>query len=251
MPPSFATHPLATSFGQAASDYRRHAQVQGELARWTAEWLPPHRTGRALEIGAGPGVFTELLLPWNGPLLATDLSPEMCAAGQAALPQLDWQPMRAEAPGMGPWDWILSSGMLQWAGDPAGLFTAWRDCLAPGGHILGGLFVHETLRELYALLPPEARPIRWRTVEEWRQALDQAGLRLRRDESLTRTFPFPSALELLRSLHAVGAAPRRKLASGALRRLLREYDARHRGAGEVVTSTWTFYRFEADRVSIQ
>ena len=221
-----------------------NAGVQTAMAEWLAEWLPAKRAGRALEVGAGPGLFTRLMLPWSGPLTASDISPAMCAVGRQTLPSVRWRVMAAEAPVKGPWDWIFSSSMLQWAVDPDAIFPAWRKVLAPGGRLVSGIFVNESLSEWRALAG-EATPLAWRTPKEWGAHLDRAGFRVLRDETRKRVFTHPSAHAFLRSLHRVGAAPARRFPAGRLRRLLREYEARH-GSAQGVRATWTFYRFEAE-----
>ncbi len=234
---------VIASFERGAESYLAHAQVQEAMADWVAEWLPRPRRGRALEVGAGPGVLTRRLLPWSGGLVATDASAAMCRAARKALPSATWRTMLAEKPLPGPWDWILSSSMLQWAEDPAEIFAAWRGRLAPGGRVLGGLFAAGSLPE-WGEVAGGWSPLRWRSGEEWRVALAGAGLRLLRDETQARTFLYPSARDFLRSLHATGAAPRRRLGPGPLRRLLAQYEERS-GRGGPVSARWRFYRFEA------
>ncbi len=234
---------VIASFERMAPTYLAHAGVQEELAGWLAEWLPADRKGRALEIGAGPGVFTRRLLPWEGPLLATDGSRAMCAAGRAAWPAATWRTMAAERPVAGPWDWIFSSSMLQWLEDPVAALTAWRKRLAPGGRVLAGFFVAGSLEE-WSVLAGQP-PLRWRTREEWRAVLKAAGLGLRRDGMERRVLYHPSAAVFLRSLHGTGAAPLRRLPPTRLRRLLREYEDRHRTSAGV-PARWHFYRFEAE-----
>jgi len=236
---------IAASFTRAAQTYRRHADVQRALAAWVGAWLPINRTGRAIELGAGPGIFTEWLLPWSDEFVATDVSPEMCAIGRAVVPQASWRTMAAEAPTDGPWDWIFTSSMLQWVHAPADVFAACRSQLAPGGKILGGLFVSGSLPEL-GELAPEIGPVRWRTAESWRAMIELGGLKLVRDEVCTHVQEYASALAFWRSLHGVGAAPERRLSSGALRRLLRLYQL-HFGGAHGTRATWMFYRFEAER----
>jgi len=238
---------VASSFGRAAARYRDNASVQRAMAEWLAEWLPPaaDRAGSALELGAGPGVFTEKLLPWGGPLLATDLSPEMCAEGARRLPQVAWQPAFAEAPPTGPWDWIFTSSMLQWINHPVAAIAAWHAVLKPGARILGGLFVAPTISE-WTELTCATEPITWQSAEQWNTNLSSAGFKLLRSESKTELLEFPSARAFLRSLHAVGAAPARRTSPERLRSLLREYDARF-GSPAGVRSSWTFFRFEATR----
>jgi malonyl-CoA O-methyltransferase len=234
---------IIASFDRAAATYGLHAEVQESMAAWLAEWLPARRIGRALEVGAGPGVFTRRILPWAGPLLATDASSAMCAAGRSALPAVKWRTMPAERPLPGPWDWIFSSSMLQWSEDPAAVFTAWRQRLAPGGRVLAGLFAAGSLEE-WSALAGEA-PLCWRTPEEWRARLEGSGLRLLRERAERRVFYHLSAAALLRSLHGTGAAPRRRLPPARLRQLLREYEERHQSEAGV-PAHWHFYRFEAE-----
>jgi len=233
---------LAASFGRAATKYDEHAGVQAALANWLAEWLPADRSGRALEIGAGPGIFTRRLRPWPG-LIATDLSPAMCAAGRAALPDVEWREMAAENPATGPWDWIFCSSMLQWAADPAKIFSAWKKVLAPGGRILAGLFVAGSLAEWRAVAGSDS-PVWWRTEQEWRDHFRACDLRVEREESQPRIFWHSTARDFLRSLHGVGAAPQRRMPAGRLRSLLRDYESRF-SAPEGVRATWKFYRIEA------
>ena len=235
------------SFSRAAGTYVGHAAVQLAMAEWLAEWLPVKRRGRALELGAGTGVFTRRLLPWTGTLTATDMAEAMCNEGRVTLPQVPWRVMRAEAPEREPaCDWIFSSSMLQWMEDPGAVFAAWREALKPGGRVLAGLFVEGSLPELRALTPG-ASPLTWRTPAMWDEALEQGGLRRVRSEASTRVFYQKTALDQLRSLHGVGAAPVTLFAPGRLRRVLREYEDRHEDE-RGVPATWVFYRFEAERV---
>lgn len=240
-----AEMPVVASFDAAAERYRKHAIVQRAMAAWLAEWLPVERRGRALEIGAGSGLFTELLVPWNDLLLATDLSPAMCAAGRQAVPAATWTVMSADALEGSGWQWVFSSSMLQWARQPDRILAQWRERLAPGGRILAGLYIAETLPEM-RLATGWAGPVQWRSMEFWRATLAQAGLVLERDSVERRVFHHSSALAFWRSLHEVGAAPSRRMPPGQLRRWLREYDLRFASALGV-RATWTFYRFEAAR----
>lgn len=235
------------SFSRAAVTYAGHANVQAAMADWLAEWLPTERSGRALELGAGTGLFTRKLLPWTGALTATDLAEAMCREGRAGLPQVEWRVMRAEAPASAiACDWVFSSSMLQWMDDPAAVFAAWREVLKPGGRVLAGLFAEGSLAELRALTPG-ASPLTWRAPAMWDAALAQAGLRRVRSETRTQVFYYPTAVEFLRSLHGVGAAPVQQFTGGRLRSVLRDYEQRHREQRGVL-ATWVFHRFDAERV---
>lgn len=229
---------LKASFGRAAADYERYAPVQTAMAAWLAEWLPEEREGDALELGAGTGLFTKHAQPWGGRYVASDASAGMVAHGRTRVGGVEWRELTAEQPGGGAWSWILSSSMLQWVSDPTTVLAEWRRALAPGGRVLAGFYVAETLPELRGLLG-DAGPVEWRTHWAWREAFRAAGLRVTRANVARRSFAHGSARELLRSLHAVGAAPERKVAPGRLLAWLREQ-------GETpMEATWTFFRCEA------
>jgi malonyl-CoA O-methyltransferase len=224
---------VAASFSRAAEGYAEHARVQRAMADWLAEWLPEARRG------AGTGEFTRRALPWTGRYVATDLAAGMCAAGARAVPGAEWREASADCPPTGRWDWVFSASMLQWVANPEPVLRAWRQELVPGGRMLAGLFVAETLPELRDLLGGWS-PVPWRTAAEWRAAAEAAGWRLRRETVERRAFAYASAQALLRSVHGVGAAPERRQSTGPLRRWLKA-----QGEGPM-HATWTFYRFEAE-----
>lgn len=230
---------LERSFGRAAEGYDAHAPVQTAMAEWLAEWLPERRVGAALELGAGTGLFTRLAMSSAATYVASDASAEMVARGRARLPGAEWRVARAERAPAGPWDRVFSSSMLQWVDDPAAVLRRWREVLAPGGRVLAGFYVADTLPELRGLLG-DAAPLRWRGSEEWRAAFAAAGLRILRSDTEERVFGYADARELLRSLHGVGAAPARLLEPSRLLGWLRE----RRGAP--MDATWTFFRCEAE-----
>jgi SAM-dependent methyltransferase len=232
------------SFSRAATRYSRHARVQQAVADWLAEWLPRDRRGRALEVGAGPGTFTRRLLPWDGRIVASDLSAAMCSAGRSELPSVSWEVRDAADPGSGPWDWIFSSSVLQWVSEPVGVFGAWRHALAPGGRVLAGIPISGSLAELHGL--DGESPLRWREADAWLEALRQSGLRVLRSDTTELVFHYPTARDFLRDLHGVGAAPRRRYTAGALRDLMRRYESLHRFP-EGVRASWRFLRVEAVR----
>ena len=231
------------SFSRAAPHYRQFAHVQTAMADWLAEWAPASRNGAALEIGAGTGLFTQRLLPWSGRYLATDLSPQMCEEGRHLLPAIEWSNMAAEDPLAGPWDWIFSASMLQWADDPAAVLGSWRRVLRPGGKILAGFFVDGSLSELRQLTRGWA-PLTWHSRTRWDEIVTGAGLHLIRSECVERVFRHETAVELLRSLHRAGASPIRRFTHGQLRRIIKQYETEFR-MGNHVRSTWKFYRLEA------
>lgn len=231
------------SFDQAAQSYESFGFIQREMAAWLAKWRPFPGEGMAVEAGAGTGFFTRHLLPWNGRIIATDASPSMVAQGAARWPQLEWRTARAEELPDVAANWIFSSSFLQWTNHPVALLRHWKSRLNSNGRILAGLFVAPTLAELDQVLP-ETTPLHWRSPAKWSASFRKADLTIVREEAEERVFCFRSGLELLRTLHGVGAAPERRISAAGLRKAIRDYDRRFQSEGGV-TSTWTFYRIEA------
>jgi SAM-dependent methyltransferase len=235
------------SFGGAVQTYESYGFIQRQMAAWLAEWLPPTPEGTAVEVAAGTGFFTHYLQNWESRLLATDASAAMVDSAKARLPGPRWQTARADALPDVSADWIFSSSFLQWSGDPAEMLRHWASRLRPGGKVLAGLYVAPTLPELNEILP-RASPLQWRGPAEWDAAIAASGLRLLRAASSHRLFIFPSALQLMRTLHRTGTTPNRRTTPARLRSAIAEYDRRY-SLGQGVRSTWTFHRFEAIRPS--
>lgn len=233
-------------FDQRAEQYGQHAQVQRAMADWLAEWLPAvaNPSGMAMEYGAGEGMFTRCAWPHFQDVLAVDLAPRMVAAGRERAPEADWRQGDAWlGDGLGPdVDAVLSSSLLQWCPNPKAVFQRWREVLRPGAKMLHGFYVDPTLSELQALQGESL--LAWRPAQAWLDALEQTGWKVVRGEAETRTVNYRSALELLRSLHGVGAVRRGSVRGSRLRRLIREYDRRF-ATDDGVHASWTFCRIQA------
>lgn len=225
----------------AAADYDRHARVQRlvarELARRIAA-LPLPPAPRVLEIGCGTGFLTQALREQGlaGDWLVTDVAPAMVERARARLGSgYSYAVLDGECgePEGGPFDLICASLATQWFRDEPAALARWREWLRPGGDVM------------VATLGPG-------TFAEWRAAHAAEGY-----APGTPAFTPPSAfeslglaqpptLELYRERHAdaraflhalrgIGAgtaAPaHRPLSPGALRRVMRRFEA----AGAITT----------------
>lgn len=235
-------------FDRAAATYDAYAGIQREMADWLAEWIPEDRRGDAIEIGAGTGLFTAHLLPWRGRLQATDLSPNMVAAGRKHYPDAAWSVRDAEASGASgeePLDWIFSCSFLQWSEEPERLLRAWRKQLAPRGRVLAGFFVEGAVPELHRILGPRA-PLRYRTADEWRNLFQRAGYRVLNTGTRAESRRYPSALDLFRHLHRIGATGRPALSFSQIRTLLDTCDETCRHPEGGVRANWKYCRILAE-----
>jgi trans-aconitate 2-methyltransferase len=116
-------------------------------------------TGKAVDLGCGPGNSTEVLstkLP-AARVSGMDSSADMIEAARKRLPQLEFRVEDiAHWKDPGPFDVILANAVLQWVPDHAGLFPALIAKLAPGGALavqmpdnLDGP-AHRSMREIAA-----------------------------------------------------------------------------------------------------
>ena len=93
-----------------------------------------------LEVGAGNGLFTQLLHKWGcEDITGTDIAEVMLEAARARLPQCEFRLLTEEAqPDLFPpasFDLIISRQLACHLIDPIAVFQCWKSWLKPGGRI--------------------------------------------------------------------------------------------------------------------
>ncbi|TWT67683.1 biotin biosynthesis protein BioC [Posidoniimonas polymericola] len=231
-------------FGEHAQQYRTHAHVQREIAAWCGEWVEPDcRQLSALELGAGTGLFTEILAAKGfQQLTATDLSEQMVAEGNRCVPAARWEQRDAWAPLPEGYDRLYACSLLQWAVDPERVLTHWRRALPSGGRALVAIFVQGSLQE-FATASGRFFPVPMRSEAEWLACFRGAGFEVLRHEVCQRVQQHESAIAALRSLHNIGAVANRKLSTAELRTMLTGAEQAH-GNGEGFPLTWVTLKAE-------
>lgn len=232
-------------FDKKADVYDNHAFIQNEMAQWLAEWLPKVKKGKALEVGAGTGLFTELISQWPHELVATDISETMISIGQKKYPHIPWKIADAQDLPHDQLDWIFSSSLLQWTQHPFHVLQHWHEKLAPKGQVLCGFFVEGTLIELNEFINGSV-PLQWKNEMEWQMIFEKAGLNVLAAQTFTRQYQFSSCTALLRSLHGVGAVSSPKFSTGKLRGIIRQYEKKHPYQNGTV-ATFSFMRLLAQK----
>lgn len=250
---------VAAAFGAAAETYDAGAGLQREVARRLADRaaalpLPPRP--RILEIGCGTGLLSQALRARLGPAqwVITDLSPAMLARCREALgdpPDTVFQVMDGEHPetsspdaDLPDVDLIISSLAFQWFEDLDAALPRLAARLRPGGHLV------------FATLAVD-------TFQEWREAHAALGLacgvphyptpatlarRCRIEhEHIARHHPDAAAFlaELKRIGAAVPAPGRPPLPPGALRRVLRRFDAGLTITWHIAYGHWAYGHWES------
>ena len=261
---------IARNFEKAAATYERAALVQNAmgaelmtvLGRTLKEYDLAPSWQQALEIGCGPGNFTELLLeslPSLKRLTLNDLSPALVAAACARVRgrcgadrcqvdscqvnccQVDsvvgdlTQGTTLEAR----YDLVVSNATFQWFADLDAALTKLKELAAPSGFLVYSSFLEGTMRELSELL---GRGLNYLTPDQARTVLE------RHCEVLhfcTKTVVqhFDSSFHLLRhfkdtGVNSLGDKP---LTPSELRRFMLRYEQRYSDESGAIALTWQPY----------
>lgn len=237
------------AFGKKADSYDAHANVQRDAAAWLAEWLPKDCGAEScLEFGSGTGLFTRHLIDHFVQVEATDVEGRMVAKCRQALPKVRHRVRDAwaEQADRGCWDFVASSSLLQWAGDPVNTLRRWSDLLCPQRRMLLGFFIDPSLPEMNQVIGSEHSPVHWRSHQQWCDIFKAAELELLRTECRTERYEYESALHFWKSLHGTGAAVSQHMRPSQMLKFFREYDTAF-ACDKGVYATWTFCRAELRR----
>ncbi|MCJ2034838.1 methyltransferase domain-containing protein [Methylobacterium sp. J-068] len=222
----------------AAEGYDGAAAIQAEVAARLAERIAGASRAaapRILEVGCGTGLLTAALARQRGRgiLVASDIAPAMiqrCRARLTGAANLHVTVMDAERPCLAPgFDLIASSLAAQWFEDLPGTLARLSALLAPGGLMAVATLAEGTFAEwraAHAALGLEAATPRYPALAEL------AGLSL---PGCTLAVSGEPVIEVhadgrafLGALRAIGAGTpgtRDILSAGALRRVLRLFEA--------------------------
>ncbi|HEY3723960.1 MAG TPA: methyltransferase domain-containing protein [Acidimicrobiia bacterium] len=121
----------ATSFGAIAEDYDRYRPGPPIAA---AEWVLPRQCDAVVDIGAGTGALTRLLVQLARRVTAVEPDPRMAAVLAARVPEAVVLNGRAEQLPLpdGGFDALVGSSMWHWVDEPRAATEAAR-VLRPGG----------------------------------------------------------------------------------------------------------------------
>jgi SAM-dependent methyltransferase len=214
-------------FNRKASVYHEKADIQKISADWCSEWIERDCGGlRAIELGAGTGLFTRhLALRGFDSLLATDKSKQMLEEGRKRLPMVEWAELDAWGCETASIDRIYASSLLQWAHDPVSVLKNWRNALELKGRVLVCLYIEGSLEEFVKELP-DFSALQWRSELEWLGFFREAGFDVSRSESRDDVISYASSREALRAIHDLGAIEERRMSPGELKRFLNDCDRR-------------------------
>ena len=189
--------------------WNRHAQNYGRSMRLLGRPIPRMCElaseavaghDRVLEIAAGTGVVTDALARRARRVIATDYAPAMvsvlserCKAlglSNVEVEQADLFALRFET---GTFDSVVAANVLHLVPDPSAALTELRRVLRPGGTLVVPTFCHGeglVAAGLSRMLGLTGFPIHTRfTARAFRAAVVEAGLLIRRSETLAGPIP--------------------------------------------------------------
>jgi malonyl-CoA O-methyltransferase len=205
---------LRRGFEAARSTYRQAAKAQRQAALLVASRIPVMTAPRVLEIGAGWGLLTGLVLHRLDPSLyvALDLSAKLVAPDvMAAAMEMPGRYLGLAADGEaapfrpGAFDLLVSASAMQWYASPAAGVRNNLRLLAPGGFYSLSLFTRGSLSEVAqaARLSGFGGVRQLPEAEELAEALRDFGPSI---ESGTITVWYESVEAALRSIKLAGAS---------------------------------------------
>lgn len=228
-------------FDDFAASYNSNAFIQKDLIEWGRPFINtiPIENTSIFEFGAGTGLLTKHLIEQNpSRIVATDISSQMIIEGKKNVPQAHWELMDAWNARPLSVDHIFSSSLLQWCPNPERTIASWVQDLPENGTIQALFFIDQTLKELRQLLSLE-NSVQWRTKPSWESYFKDAGLRIVVSRETTKSYEFPSSLDLLKTLKRTGTSLKNELCGGQLKKILKEYDTSYQSSKGVI-STWQF-----------
>lgn len=205
---------ISKRFSAAAETYDRHARPQLTLAQSVVSMLPEMYPEQILDLGAGTGQLTRLLVERfpDVPIDAIDLAEKMILHSRQKFrryPQINWvvgdaQTWRSDER----YPLVVSSAALHWAANLQAACENTHANLEPGGTFALGMMLNGTLKELHELrnaiapgkTPPNALP----TYEETERCLQHAGFKLERRMHSEETIRYDDANAFLKAIHEQG-----------------------------------------------
>lgn len=140
----------ATGFADGADIYAASRPAYPAAALdWLRDRLAIEPNSRVVEVGAGTGLFTRLLLDTGAAVVATDPVPEMLAHLASTLPGVDTTVATAEALPIadGSIDAVICATAFHWFATPQAL-AEFRRVLKPGGFAVIGCPDLQSMAEL-------------------------------------------------------------------------------------------------------
>lgn len=249
-----SSHHIGARFSAAAQTYTAVSGMQDQVARQVLGLVPETVSASSiLDAGCGPGRLLGLARHrWQeADLLGVDIAPGMLIQARqtfagdprACFFEGDVASFQADRP----FDLVISSSALQWLQPFAEGIAHVAKLCRPGGWVALGIMLDGTLGELHAArrsaVPHKPAKGRLPTLDALECAANTIpGARIRRLEHASAHYEQACAMDVLRSLHAMGVTGgdvsqgERPLTRGEMLALTADYDRHFATPGGVRVS---------------
>ncbi|MDP2562490.1 malonyl-ACP O-methyltransferase BioC [Psychrobium sp. 1_MG-2023] len=231
---------ISQSFGDCAASYDSGAALQRDVGQQLLHLLPK-KCPTLLDLGTGPGFFTQALSKRSEQLLGVDIAPQMLSFARERNKSLNvnWVAGDAEnLPLVGQCiDNIFSSLMLQWVHQLSEALNEAYRVLKPGGSIYFTTLLEGTLGELvhaWSQVDNNQHVNEFLSLTSLERAIAATPFSTIRVEVKSQQVYYKSVIALMKDLKAIGANQTAQKPSGLM----------GRGALKTLTSAYEVYRVE-------
>ncbi len=230
----------AQSFSKAADQYREYACIQKLSAANLLSFVDDSIRGVCLDVGAGPGVNFDALKQKFDLLISLDLSFDMLkhipdSNNNAKIcADMDALPFRKNSV-----DAIFSNFATQWSQDLSQLMMQLYHTLKTGGKLYLTIVCDGTLREIeqaWQIVDKKPHINEFVELEQLRSQVLSAGFDIDSFKTQCHKQYFPTALDALKSIKAIGASSVKTgnnskglLGKGKLKQVLNAYPKQDEG----------------------
>ncbi|MBQ9221389.1 malonyl-ACP O-methyltransferase BioC [Succinivibrio sp.] len=235
---------LKRSFSKASQTYDDNASVQSYMGKRLLEKLDFGSFKHVLEIGSGPGNFTEEIISRFSPqkLALNDISEEMlniCRERFSNHMTISYHPGDIEKLTLKEkYDLIASNACLQWLFDLEGTLKKFIESLKPNGVLAFTSFGNENVKEITALTQ---NGLKYLSYSELDSVLKTLNVPYSLQEEIVK-FHYTDALNMLKTLKKTGVTGFSKTiwTKGMLNRFVKEFESKFSDANGVYL-TWHIY----------
>lgn len=204
----FDAQAIKEGFGRAAVVYDEYALLQRHVREYCLALAKPYWKPGAhiLDIGSGTGALARQARQWN--VLGLDVSFGMCCIAHTHAHQTINADAHAMPFARHIFDGIFSSLMLQWASNPAAVFSEMTHAIKPHGHAVLSTLVTGTLVELqtaFAVMDAHTHVSDFHETHQLLGYAKDSGFSLVMARQTPVVEYYPDAIALMRSLQTIGA----------------------------------------------
>ncbi|WP_027338853.1 malonyl-ACP O-methyltransferase BioC [Halonatronum saccharophilum] len=249
---------VKSNFSKAANSYDDYAVVQRYMGQHLKDYLDKNEANKVLEIGAGTGLFTQMLLDQfpKSDYLLVDISSKMISRCKEKFKDYsnisylveDGETLELDCS----FDLIASNASFQWFEDLKGAIKNLKKHLNRGGKIYFSTFGDRTFYELrnslVSIYGEDNYSQSFFSKEELEELLKDEFERVYIEEKEYKE-RFSRVRDFLRATKKIGANSATKgkpiMTKGLLKRLEQEYESRYKKDGDIiVTHHLLFVRLE-------